>query len=107
MLSNVAHGLLDIRHLFDFIIIVQLVTKPSQSPGLKVWTKDELSTPPSHHTKLFTSSRNSRKLKLGIQLNQTKLNPNLNEKGNFFKTIINLSYSIPSHIIPNKSSFKI
>ena len=66
--------------------IVQLWPRLKQSLSLSLGPKITLkllSTPPPPTTttlNFLTSSRHSRRLKLGIKLNQTKLNPNLKKK---------------------------
>ena len=78
-------------------LIVQLGPRSKQSISFKVWTKDKHKSycqhpppPPPTTVNFLTSSRHSRRLKLGIQLSQTNPNPNFKKEKN-----------------PNKSLFKI
>ena len=69
---------------FHFVFVMQtlLLFSLGQSPSLdQRWTLKLLLTSPTTTTRNFlNSTRHSRRLKLGIQLNQTKLNTNSKSK---------------------------
>ena len=65
-----------------FLFIVQLGPRSKQSLSLKLRPRmnTKVAFNHHHHTKLLTSSNHSRRLKLGIKVNQNKTNANSMKK---------------------------